>query len=168
LTYSPAVDSEVGVAIWLVSASVGDRSGGTSRPTLATFALLSVKRNICRQSLKHTDEVSYSSLSAKSHHISARSIIQTLVVGPHSLELAASTVGVGGVALTVGPVAAEGSRLATDQKPRIRSNVRVVEASRGSDRGTCGAFGQDARVADVNVGRRCDRRNGGAGQDEGL
>lgn len=168
MTYSPAVDSEVGVAIWLVSASIGDRSGGTSRPTLAAFALKSVKCNVCRLSLKRTDEVSYNSLSAKSHRISARLMIQTFVVGPHRLEVAASTVRVGGVALTIGPVAAEGSRSATDQQPLIRSNVRVVVASRGSDRRTCGAFGQDSRVADVNVGRRCDRRNGGAGQDESL
>jgi hypothetical protein len=93
---------------------------------------------------------------------------QTLVVGPHSLEVAASTVGVGGVALTIGPVAAERSRSATDQQPCFQSNIRVVVTSRRSDRRTCGAFGQDARVADVNVGRRCDRRDGGAGQDESV
>jgi hypothetical protein len=93
---------------------------------------------------------------------------QTLVVGPHSFEVAASTVGVGGVALTIGPVAAEGFRSATDQQPCIRSNVRVVVTSRRSDRRTCGTFGQDARVTNVNVGRRCDRRDGGAGQDESV
>lgn len=66
LTYSPAVDGQVRVAIWLVSASVGDRSGGTSRPTLAAFVLLSVKRNVCRYKCKHTDEVAYESLLAES------------------------------------------------------------------------------------------------------
>ena len=54
---------------------------------------------------------------------------QTLVVRPPHVEVAAGTVGVGGVALTIGPVAVEGFRSATDQIPQFRQNVRVIEAS---------------------------------------
>lgn len=36
MTYRPAIDGQVAVAVGLVGAGVGDGPGGTSRPTLAS------------------------------------------------------------------------------------------------------------------------------------
>jgi len=72
-------------------------------------------RHVCRQIQKHTDEVSCKSLSAKSCQKPAKLTSQTLVVRPPHIEVTTGTVGVGSVALTIGPVAVEGFCSATDQ-----------------------------------------------------
>jgi hypothetical protein len=48
LTYGPAVEGQVGVAIWLVSSGVGDGSGCACSPALAACEFPLVGYNVCR------------------------------------------------------------------------------------------------------------------------